>query len=217
MLQGRQQTNGLRPWPEIGVLLFVAVVEREENQSGEKHSCNCDVEALPRHIPQRPPPSPEMATGCNLFSSGEGGPHMSLSKSTLRQRVLRLENIKALGGRCSNPDCGWQSNDGKVGCTQFEALQFDHKESGGSSEMNGRRDSGLGLQYRVRKDPSRFQLLCANCNWIKRYKNEEARGAFQHKLSNLRPKESRTLLANATSEERRYGNESDILVVEVAV
>lgn len=113
---------------------------------------------------------------------------MSLSKSTIQQRRLRLENIRTLGGRCSSPDCRWHNNDGTVGCSEFEALQFDHKGGGGSSERRGRRDSGLGLQYRVRKDPGRFQLLCANCNWIKRYKNQEARGAYQQKQPYLRPR-----------------------------
>ena len=121
------------------------------------------------------------------YSIGRGG-MVSRSKSTLRQRLLRLENIKMLGGRCSNPDCHWQNDDGTIGCTEFRALQFDHKGGGGSSEREGRRDSGIGLQYRVRKDPGRFQLLCANCNWIKRYASEEARGAYQHKESNLRPR-----------------------------
>lgn len=122
---------------------------------------------------------------------------MPLSESTIRQRRLRLENIEALGRyrdhhgkvrsdpRCNNPDCHWRNDDGTLGCNVVEALQFDHKSSGGSSERNDRRDSGLGLQYRVRKQPWRFQLLCANCNWIKRHKNEEARGWYKH----LRPKE----------------------------
>jgi hypothetical protein len=113
---------------------------------------------------------------------------MSQSKSTVRQRLLRLENIKTLGGRCSNLDCRWHNDDGTIGCTEFRALQFDHKSGGGSAEREGRRDSGIGLQYRIRKEPGRFQLLCANCNWVKRYMNEESRGAYQHKGPYLRPR-----------------------------
>jgi len=94
---------------------------------------------------------------------------MTLSKSTIRQRLLRLENIKTLGGRCSNPGCRWHNSDGTIGCAEFEALQFDHIGSGGSVEREAGLGAGIGLQYRIRKEPSRFQLLCANCNWIKRY------------------------------------------------
>jgi hypothetical protein len=33
----------------------------------------------------------------------------------------------------------------------------------------------------LRDDAGRYQLLCANCNKIKRYENNEAQGARQHK------------------------------------
>jgi len=120
------------------------------------------------------------------------------SKSTKRQRELRLEIIEKLGGRCENPGCRWRNDDGTTGCTDVRALQIDHKRGGGSTERQTPHGGGLAyysyvltdLKYAAmtgRKSPY-YQLLCANCNWIKRSKDKEARGADQHKRpARLRP------------------------------
>lgn len=103
---------------------------------------------------------------------------MSESKSTQRQRQLRVEIVKKLGGRCRV--CGFDD---------VRALHIDHVEGKGSSELRRGYGGGLAYYYRVRKDTTgRYQILCANCNAIKRYKNGEARGAHQHKQpARLRP------------------------------
>jgi hypothetical protein len=122
---------------------------------------------------------------------------MAESKSTTRQRKLTRELQEKLGGRCSNPDCGWRNNDGTIGCTDVRALQFDHVRGGGSAELRQGYGGGLAHLYRIRTDikyaeltnqRSDYQLLCANCNWIKRNENREALGADQHKRpARLRP------------------------------
>lgn len=75
----------------------------------------------------------------------------------VRQRV-----IKAYGGKCV-----------KCGFADWRALQLDHINGGGSLEskkgITGRRRN-LDALYNVDK---KYQLLCANCNWIKRYEMEE--------------------------------------------
>jgi putative zinc finger protein len=115
---------------------------------------------------------------------------MPESKSTIRQRKLRIEILKKLGGRCNDPNCRWQNDDGTRGCTDCRALQIDHTDGGGSAELRAGHGVGLAHLYRVRDDlkwsalagiPSRYQLLCANCNWIKRHEAKEARGSDQHK------------------------------------
>jgi hypothetical protein len=105
----------------------------------------------------------------------------SLSKSTIQQQRLRLENIKMLGGRCSNPDCRWHNEDGTVRCNDDRALQFDHKDGGGSAARREGRDAGLAGLYYIRNHPELFQLLCANCNCIKARDKKERRGALQHR------------------------------------
>lgn len=123
---------------------------------------------------------------------------MPESKSTKRQRELRLEIIEMLGRRCESPDCRWRNDDGTTGCTDVRALQIDHKHGGGSTELRAGRGAGLAHLYRVRTDlkyaamtgrkSPYYQLLCANCNWIKRSGSGEARGADQHKRpARLRP------------------------------
>jgi hypothetical protein len=102
-----------------------------------------------------------------------------LSKSTIRQQRLRLENIAMLGGRCSNPRCRWQNDDGTNRCNDDKALQFDHKDGGGSAARRDGRDAGLAGLYYIRNHPELFQLLCANCNCIKARDKKERRGALQ--------------------------------------
>lgn len=54
----------------------------------------------------------------------------------------------------------------KCGFSDWRALQIDH--------INGKGETtGFGTYKEVIKDPSRFQLLCSNCNWIKRHENRE--------------------------------------------
>ena len=117
---------------------------------------------------------------------------MPESKSTLRQRILTSEIKAKLGGRCASPDCRWHNDDGTIGCTDVRALQIDHVQGGGSTELRAGHGAGLAHLYRVREAlkwselagiQAPYQLLCANCNWIKRNmnKNKEAPGAQAHK------------------------------------
>lgn len=68
---------------------------------------------------------------------------------------LRAAVVAALGGRCVQ--CGF---------TDVRALQIDHVAGGGVRE---RRTIGYyGICQRVLRGSKGYQLLCANCNWIKR-------------------------------------------------
>ena len=60
----------------------------------------------------------------------------------------------------------------KCGFSDWRALQVDHINGGGSKN---RLDS-LKLKVDIKKSPQKYQILCANCNWIKRYENKEAIG-----------------------------------------
>ena len=117
----------------------------------------------------------------------------SLSKEGIRRRRLRLECIEILGRyrddegevrsdpRCKNPDCRWHNDDGTIGCNDMRALQFDHKDGGGSAERSAGRISGGRLYGEIKKHPERFQLLCATCHEIKKKVENQAQGARQHK------------------------------------
>ena len=83
--------------------------------------------------------------------------HKNKSKNSYWR--LRLEAIKAYGGRCSQ--CGFDD---------VRALQFDHV--GGGGEKHRKTMSIRMLMFWLKKNnyPKIFQLLCANCNFIKRFK-----------------------------------------------
>jgi hypothetical protein len=78
-----------------------------------------------------------------------------------RAAALRASVVAALGGVCKH--CGF--NDDSV-------LQIDHVNG------NGRKDRARFANREqflkaVLADPSGYQLLCANCNWIKRVDGRE--------------------------------------------
>lgn len=82
-----------------------------------------------------------------------------------RTRERRHVMIELLGRKCRH--CGF---------SDLRALQIDHR-NGNGSKLN--KDLGIGSSsdprfYRyVISHPEDFQLLCANCNWIKRYEEKE--------------------------------------------
>jgi hypothetical protein len=56
-------------------------------------------------------------------------------------------------------------------CTDIRCLQFDHINGGGNKQR--RKLGSIAILSYILKHPKEFQLLCANCQWIKRYEKEE--------------------------------------------
>lgn len=79
--------------------------------------------------------------------------------------------VDLLGRKCVGPDCRWQGADGTMGCTEISCLQLDHVNNDGAKD---RRESRYGRSdYRkiylaIRGGSTRYQVLCANCNWLKK-------------------------------------------------
>jgi hypothetical protein len=89
------------------------------------------------------------------------------SRRRENHRERRLEIINFLGGVCVR--CGF---------SDWRALQIDHVIGGGSKERKENRKNSYAKTYyqMIIEDTSgKYQLLCANCNWIKRYENLEER------------------------------------------
>ena len=78
-------------------------------------------------------------------------------KSNLRIRVLDY-----LGGKCD-----------KCGFSDSRALQVDHVNGRGAAER--RKTDAYSIYLAVLRGKPGYQLLCANCNWIKRVENNEVR------------------------------------------
>lgn len=86
--------------------------------------------------------------------------HVTYSAS-YRQKI-RDAVLAFLGNKCFR--CGFEDK---------RALQIDHVFSDGAKDRK-RFKNPYQLYKIVLKDKSnRYQLLCANCNWIKRYENNE--------------------------------------------
>lgn len=73
----------------------------------------------------------------------------------------RLEVIKKLGEKCC-----------KCGFNDKRALQIDHINGGGIKERK-RKDYYSIYTEIMTTNQKKYQLLCANCNWIKKYENNE--------------------------------------------
>jgi hypothetical protein len=76
----------------------------------------------------------------------------------------RMKIIEILGSKCV-----------RCGESDWRCLQVDHIDGGGSKDLIIRSGS---TRYKIFyeeiiKGSKKFQLLCANCNWKKRYENKE--------------------------------------------
>lgn len=77
---------------------------------------------------------------------------------------LRKAVIAFLGGKCI-----------KCGFSDERALQIDHVYGGGRKDRVGL--SSSAFYKKVLADTAgKYQLLCSNCNWIKRVENDEEGG-----------------------------------------
>ncbi len=73
---------------------------------------------------------------------------------------IRMEVLKILGGVCV-----------KCGYDDARALQIDHIDGGGTNEV--KRIGTYAMYRKILENPEGYQLLCANCNWVKRAENYE--------------------------------------------
>lgn len=90
-----------------------------------------------------------------------------------RRKKLKMEIIELLGSKCSNPNCLVIG-----GCKDIRCLQIDHINRCSPEHTKFRRTSGAEYYLRVilrelKAGSKDYQLLCANCNWIKRFENGE--------------------------------------------
>lgn len=79
--------------------------------------------------------------------------------------------FEKLGNKCSNPNCAVIG-----GMTDVRALQIDHINGGGTKEIRSFTNSTNYCKFvlkQINTGSKKYQLLCANCNWIKRHENNE--------------------------------------------
>lgn len=89
----------------------------------------------------------------------------SLELAALRRIEWRKRILQFLGEtKCVR--CGYDD---------WRALQVDHINGGGRLEFRQRPNLTRAKQYyeHIQKNPTAYQVLCSNCNWIKRFENKE--------------------------------------------
>lgn len=96
-----------------------------------------------------------------------------LEKHRRANRRLKEKLCRIYGCKCANSECRWKNKDGSFGCTDIRILQLDHKLGGGSRERS--LTSSLEIYRKAIKkvDKRKYQILCPNCNWIKRMEQKE--------------------------------------------
>lgn len=85
-----------------------------------------------------------------------------LARKRAARRRLRRQALQVLGNKCQR--CGF---------SDYRALQIDHKNGGGVQELRSMAPTTY-LKKVIRLGAKKYQLLCANHNWIKRYQRNEA-------------------------------------------
>jgi len=92
----------------------------------------------------------------------------SMTKFHRKQRQsLRVEIIQLLGSKCSNTDCPIPPEKMDIRC-----LQIDHINGNGNKERSQFSNYNQWLKFilpKIQVGSKDYQLLCAYCNWIKRY------------------------------------------------
>jgi len=96
------------------------------------------------------------------YADGSCRPCQQL-RSRNRCREYRARVLDMLGPVCV-----------KCGFIDPRALQINHINGGGDRER--KRRGGTGYYRAMLSDPDSYQILCANCNWIKKYENSEHAG-----------------------------------------
>lgn len=83
-----------------------------------------------------------------------------------KDRKLRKRVLTFLGDKCI-----------KCGITDFRVLQIDHINGNGYQEQKVNNWGGHNTHryyYHILEVKGKgYQLLCANCNWVKRYERKE--------------------------------------------
>ncbi len=92
-------------------------------------------------------------------------PHYGVIPTRIYRKNLRLKVIEHFGGKCM-----------KCGFDDWRALQIDHINGGGRKSFGKIRPSPVYYHNKLLGETPgvTYQLLCANCNQIKKHENKES-------------------------------------------
>ena len=111
----------------------------------------------------------EMKAKCHRSKENYGHGMCRRCYNIWKTKELRKAVILVLGGKCNWRGCAWRDP---------RALQIDHIYGGGLREVRPMAYVWFLAQIlRMPNPKKKYQLLCANHNWIKRYLNREDKEA----------------------------------------
>lgn len=98
-----------------------------------------------------------------------------------KYRVMVINHYSQGEMRCQSPTCEVQG-----GAKDIRCLSLDHIKGGGANHRASIKGGNFGVYRWIVSNnfPSGFQVLCMNCQFIKRYDNNEITGA---RKSNVLP------------------------------
>ena len=126
------------------------------------HKAQCNLASKKYYLRNRTKLKAKMKINCkNYYIKNK----LQIDKKNSDYRKKRkLEIYEILGTRCV-----------KCGFSDIRALQIDHINGGGSRERKLIGDNTVRYHKFIMKNRDKYQILCANCNWIKRAENNENR------------------------------------------
>lgn len=106
-----------------------------------------------------------LARKIEIYRKYRASPKGKALEARLRVSSIRQKIIDKYGGVCVR--CGF---------SDIRALQVDHIKGGGKKHIKSfTNNPRTYYKFVLRDETGMFQLLCANCNWIKRYENKECK------------------------------------------
>ena len=98
----------------------------------------------------------------------ENHPEQHVEAQRINRQRCRIETLKILGsGKCAR--CGFDD---------WRALQIDHVDGRGFADNRPKQNPHFFRKWvlnHLEEAKKLYQVLCANCNWIKRHENDEHR------------------------------------------
>jgi hypothetical protein len=128
--------------------------------------------------------------------------HNGLNYGRVYRKSHRQAAINKLGGRCA-----------KCGIQDLRTLQIDHIDGGGTQERISNSRSAENAIVRD-DDQNKYQLLCANCNWIKRHENKE-HNKYKSDKTNKYVKNKRLEVIKALDGECKHCKVKDTRVLQI--
>jgi hypothetical protein len=97
---------------------------------------------------------------------------------------LRLRRLRIISHYSNGKSCCY-----RCGNTDLRVLSIDHINSGGCKHTKELIKQGTNLYTWIIKNnfPSGFQILCMNCQWIKRYEKQEIPHQRKQEQDNKQP------------------------------